>query len=186
LERSGHQSAITDLAFAGPSTDKGVLVTSALDGSVKVWNYEICSEPFQAAPLTCTITLNLSDIPQVTKLHFRPKTAGDDINNIKFLVEQPTHLELRSLTGSQYHSFFPDPGTIFGVAYDCLGSLIYVLLSTSILLICTSELSLISKINLGKQYTSIASNPKESFHLCLGDIQGNVVLVKLNPLPSRK
>jgi len=130
--------------------------------------------------------LNLSPTAQVTKLHFRPKTAADDINNIKFLVEQPTHLELRSLTGAQYHTFTPDSGTIYGVAYDCLGSLIYVLLSNCILLICTSELSLISKINLVKHYTSIAANPKESFHLCLGDNQGNVVLVKLNPLPSRK
>jgi len=178
------------LAFVSASKDKGVLVTSARDGSVKVWNFE--SFPTSATPggtpytLNCTVTLNLSDAPQVTKLHFSPKTAGDDINSIKFLVEQPTHLELRSLGGTQFQTFTPEGAQIFGVAYDCLGSLIYVLLSNSQLHVCTNDLTLISKINLVKQYTAIASNPKESFNLCLGDIQGNVVLVKLNNLNSLK
>jgi len=190
-ERPGHtQTAITDLGFVRATKERGTLITTARDGGVKIWNFEIPPEKGASDfELDCKNSFKLG--PHITRVHLRPNQhnqtlpqsfSGSEANdeNVKFLIEQPTQLEIRSLDGRRHNMWVPEGGSILGVAYDCSGSHLYVLVSNQTLLILSNELLPSVRVSLEKSYMALAANPKEKNNIALGDQNGTVVVFRVN------
>jgi len=188
-ERPGHPGTpITDLGFVKATKEKGTIITAGRDGSVKIWNFEIpSSDKGSDFVLNCKTTFHSNPLP--IRIHFPPiqnqsKSPSTNISEekFKFLIEQSSQLEIRSLDGNRHYSWTPEDTTIAGVAYDCSGSHLYVLLANKILYISSNKLEPVTKVMLDNVYTAIASNPKEQNLVTMGDNTGQVVVIRLKNL----
>jgi len=186
-QTSGHEAAISDMAFYKATRQTGNIITCALDGYLKIWQYELKQETEFEMTTKTNIRIASEKIPLKLHLYQPSDQPSDQVTNPRVLIEQQSGLTLVNLDeGQTAGKWTPQTSTLInGVACDLSQNLVYVLLNDKSIAVCDLELAFVGHIGLERPYFTIAVNPRIPYQICLGDDDGAIIMANLQTILDR-